>query len=194
VDVVLYSLTVFLITSSSSSSASSSRFYFRLVPAVLPISFVLSAIPALATAVLIHLRPGRCFLFFFPMSGLHNASSNPTPSSLSLLLSFVFPHRPPLAPLLIVSKFPPNNNYSAILSAILYRKRKVGGRIKRTRRMSGRIKMERRGRIKFLITLQCQWKKKCEEEVRSVRNPRLFYVLKRDINIVTLPPDYFSGL
>lgn len=29
--------------------------------------------------------------------------------------------------------------------------------------MGGRIKMEWSGRIKFLITLQCQWKKKREE-------------------------------
>lgn len=56
--------------------------------------------------------------------------------------------------------------------------------------MGGRIKMERRGRIKFLITLQCQWKKKCEDFDPCAPLAPL-YVLRRDISIVTLPSGLF---
>lgn len=95
-DVVLYSLTVFLITSSFYSSASSSSSllfgfsFFQLAPAI-SCSLPYPSLPAHRTNVLIHLHPSCCFLFFFPMSGFHNASGNPTPSSLSVLLS---PSRP----------------------------------------------------------------------------------------------------
>lgn len=137
------------------------------------------------------------------MSGLHNASSNPTPSSLFLFLPLAFSlslllvllfslaHAtiPRQARLLIVPGFPLNNNYFAILSAILYRKRKVGGRVKRTRRtrarwMAGRIKMERRGRIKFLITLQCQREKKCGELDSAVHPLAFPRDAKQDTNTV----------
>lgn len=139
--VVLYSLTVFLITSSFSSSDLPSSFLFSLrlgslCLAYLSCSSPYPSLPVSRTNVLIHLHPSCCFLFFFfPMSGLHNASGNPTPSSLSVLLS----HSPTstsfsASPLAHPALYPLNNNYSAILSAILYRKRKVRGRVKRTRR------------------------------------------------------------
>ena len=68
------------------------------------------------------------------------------------------------------------------MSALLYRKRKKqrrdrggGGGCESKDQgdgqtdgwTDGRIKMERHGGIKFLITLQCQWKKKCEKCARE---------------------------
>jgi len=150
---VLYSLTVFLITSSSTSSSPSS------LP---PSSRPSPCSPSLPAAVLIRSSTRRSLLFS-PVPGLHNARAvirhrrasfspslpppPPSPSALSAP-----PRSFSLAPslagisrqarLLIPvpgSTAPPlNNNYSAILSAILYRKRKVGGRVKRTRRTRAR--------------------------------------------------------
>ena len=49
-------------------------------------------------------------------------------------------------------------------------------RVERRRgRTDGRIKMERHGGIKFLITLQCQWKKKCEKCARE--HPSGFFLV-----------------
>lgn len=114
--------------------------------------------------------------FTIPAVIRHYRTSKPLalsrPVTLTGILSFGLNPRPPAPPDGVSTlRFPLNNNYSAILSALLYRKRKAGGgarrwlgdKLERRRgRTDGRIKTERHGGIKFLITLQCQWKKKCE--------------------------------
>lgn len=84
------------------------------------------------------------FLSFFPASGLHNTGSNPTLSDLlfpSFSLAVTVAPQPSACssvPTVVYPRFPLNNNYSAILSALLYRKRKE------QRRSRGWMRVERR--------------------------------------------------